>query len=435
MSTYSRRVNLGQLAGAVGVVGFLGALAYTGFVIVNADPFAARRNIEPDWDRLGIHVDQARLTIYQGGEMRASASVQTMELSRDRSRLLMAHIDDGTFVTESGETYLFTTAAAEYDYNTRVLASETQTRLQGEDIDLLVPAFRYSDINEFLEVTGAVTGIFFGGEVRAEDLRMNFREDWVITGPIEWDGDAEIQEGERRRWTFTSASSRSSGNQEVHFNTFATDGEIIIRADRIERDRETENLVAIGNVRYFDREIAMTCARAEVYRNERRLILEDKVQILVKAEEDTELREIELPAYRPVNPATLGEEWTQNLTEQQEEELRTTDNLRQFPTLITANRVEYWYGEGERRANITGDPRARQDFGDGRWRILWAHSARWDGEAELLDLLSRDNQRDARVRNSLGDDFRAEFVRVSTQEGNDDLEARQVELVGRFAPD
>ena len=47
----------------------------------------------------------------------------------------------------------------------------------------------------------------------------------------------------------------------------------------------------------------------------------------------------------------------------------------------------------------------------------WAHEADYDGEKEFLVLLSDKGQKDARMKNSIGDDAKAVKFQMSTKEG------------------
>jgi hypothetical protein len=51
--------------------------------------------------------------------------------------------------------------------------------------------------------------------------------------------------------------------------------------------------------------------------------------------------------------------------------------------------------------------------------MVWGDNALYDGEGDWLTLKSRPSQKDARLRASTGDDFRAEEFRVSTKENDD----------------
>jgi hypothetical protein len=76
---------------------------------------------------------------------------------------------------------------------------------------------------------------------------------------------------------------------------------------------------------------------------------------------------------------------------------------------------------------ITGTPQARQDLPGGHWRQVWTTKAFYDGEKDLLRLVSGDGKKDTRVMSSLGDDLRATWLLVSTKEDDDSLSGEGVE--------
>lgn len=125
-------------------------------------------------------------------------------------------------------------------------------------------------------------------------------------------------------------------------------------------------------------------------------------------------KEEDIPPFRPLVPDSVkGGEGTFGPTPEEralDKKLREGDNVREFPTVVTADRIEYFYRKGERRATITGNPQARQEFAKTRWRQVWTHTALYDGEAETLRLTSRDGKMETRFKNSIGDDLVAKAV-------------------------
>ena len=102
-----------------------------------------------------------------------------------------------------------------------------------------------------------------------------------------------------------------------------------------------------------------------------------------------------------------------------EDEIRGMKNLRQYPLVVLAPAIEYWYKKGERRAVITGSPQARQDLPDKGWRYVWADNAKYDGEKESLALFSAPTKQDVILKNSLGDELYGVSGVLSTKEDDD----------------
>ncbi|MER3466044.1 MAG: hypothetical protein C4340_02365, partial [Armatimonadota bacterium] len=74
-----------------------------------------------------------------------------------------------------------------------------------------------------------------------------------------------------------------------------------------------------------------------------------------------------LPPAQPVLPPGVQQP-PASQEQGQEERVRRSDNLRDYPILVTAERIEYWYTEGSRRAQVSGSLKARQELAGGGWR-------------------------------------------------------------------
>lgn len=100
--------------------------------------------------------------------------------------------------------------------------------------------------------------------------------------------------------------------------------------------------------------------------------------------------------------------------------------------IIVCDEVEYWYRKGQRHGHIIGYPQGRQDLPQGRWRMVWAASADYDGEKDTLTLYSTPGKNDVRMKNSKGDDLIALTLTVSTKDDADEQEysGRKVQGVG-----
>ncbi|HVL40330.1 MAG TPA: hypothetical protein VM328_13150, partial [Fimbriimonadaceae bacterium] len=195
-------------------------------------------------------------------------------------------------------------------------------------------------------------------------------------------------------------------------------------------------LVAHGPVKYYSAKANIVCNRATIYRRERRAMLTGAVDMLLKPEDQQKLEVVEIPPFKPVVPEDIAKNRPPAPVGQDrslDQEVRDTSTVRRYPVAVTANQIEYWYGRGQRRAIITGQPQARQELPGGRWRYAWAHRATYDGEKEILRMISSDGKKDTRVKTSVGDDIVATWFEMSTKEGEDQWSASGLE--GDVYPD
>jgi hypothetical protein len=213
----------------------------------------------------------------------------------------------------------------------------------------------------------------------------------------------------------------------------ATDGEVLVRSPRIERNLRTDVITAFGPVEYYGLEANATCDRVVVYRNERRAVLTGNVQLLLKPENERRLEPVPLQPFRPPVPDEIAKGrplpppgGRSQQDKELDEALRNPETARRYPVVAYGDRVEYWYAEGQRRAIVTGSPQARQEMPGGRWRHVWAYRAVWNGQKNTILLESQKDRREVRVRNSLGDDLLARWFLASTREGDDSWEAEDI---------
>jgi lipopolysaccharide export system protein LptA len=217
----------------------------------------------------------------------------------------------------------------------------------------------------------------------------------------------------------------------------ATDGEIIVKAPELEHNRKTDVVVVTGGATYYSPEANLFADKVTVYRKEKRAILEGHVRMLVKAEADQDKpAKVEpIPELKRVDPDsfTIAPTELPQTPEQKKaiEDLRSTDTAKQFPTQVIADYVEYFYGKGNRKANIKGNPQARQDFTNGNWRHVWSDHAFYDGEKNLMTLYAENAEKNrARMKNSYGDDLDALWFLLSTKQ--DDEYNKGKDMKGHF---
>ncbi|MFQ3667544.1 MAG: hypothetical protein SNJ74_02045 [Fimbriimonadaceae bacterium] len=456
------------LVWVVGLVTASLALYSYGQWLIQFDPFARLRGVgaNPLGENVVVRLEKVDVRAWLGSRQIGSTMVERIDVRQDRQFFTMTGLRDGLYTGDQGR-FAFEADVATYDAVAKQLRVENGGRVWNEEMDLAVDLAVYEEREQMLSVEGKVRGRLLGGEVEVEGLRFSTRDRSWRTGPILWTGEltniAEFGQtrpapsrpapnrpppsrpgltgpiggptspalpagppplppaGEipRNRWTIRADSSESSVDGINRYeNVFATDGEIIVQAPIAELNRRTDVLVARGGVRYFSAEVNLACREVTVFRRERRAVLVGAVTMLVKPEERQTLEVVEIPPFRPVVPESIAAE--RPPAPEPDDEVRQADSIRRYPASVFAERIEYWYGRGNRRAEITGSPQAYQELGNGRWRRAWTHRATYDGENQTLRLISSEGRKDTRIKTSLGDDLVATWFEISTREGEGD---------------
>lgn len=400
--------------------------------IIRVDPFAAVRDRDLAMDE-GLVLEQVEFTIYDGERLEAAGFVDQISVRRDRSETRLIGVRDTRLYSENRVVQLaapwvrWRNATGDFEG----LEGATVT---GEDFRLSVPGFSFHPRQSLLVAEGGVAGTLLGGEFSAQSVRYLAGPGRLEFGPAAWVGQAELPAGGRRTWTFESRGpSTTQGDITTMRDCTARDAETVIFADLVEWNQRTDVLTATGNVRYFGIDANLLCDRVVVFRREGRAVLTGNVTMLIKPEDSDKPVVEEIRPLRPVvpeqvavrRPATPVDDEQAQLDEQ----VRSDENLRRHPVQITAERIEYWFRRGSRRAIITGSPQARQDLPGMRWRMVWAERAVYDGERERLRLYSREGTKNARLKTSIGDDLRATLWEISTRRGDDFRYAENLEGV------
>jgi hypothetical protein len=311
-----------------------------------------------------------------------------------------------------------------------------KVRLKGPDFDLTSQQLGYDEGRKTLEVPQAVSGTAYGGELTVTSFNYNMEKNTFLAKKGTWKGllPKELQKQapeakSSRRWDIKFEDSfKKEGVPDIVYYTDAraSDGELIILAPKMENNTKTDVLTATGGIRYYSPKANVIADKIVIYRKERRAVLIGNVTMLVKPksqENETAKEEVLLPM-SPVVPESISDTRppapdTDEARKKREEIIRSGKNLREYPLMITANQIEYWYKKGERKAKITGNPQARQELPENGWRYVWSFSALYDGEKELLTLESAKDRADVILKNSLGDELNGAWGQISTKEGDD----------------
>jgi lipopolysaccharide export system protein LptA len=387
--------------------------------ILRASPFAKfGLTGTPVGAEVGVTLSEFRMKAYERGRLAAEAEVDKVEVRRDRSLMELVGVGKGRFYPKDDEPMDFDMGRATYHYFQGRMSSQSGAHVKGEDFDLTSRRFEYDEQLKTLVVRGLVQGKLGGGAVKADDLTIVTSTRELSANNVRWIGqiDELAQEGQRSQWDVTGKTFRQSADGKTNFFTQgrATDGEVIVYADEVAHTKETEVIVAKGNVRYFGVDANLLADEATIYRKERRAVFTGVVRMVVKSEDDTKVAEGEFPTIERVTPESLKTN-PQGATVQQVEVLRDTENVRKFPIKVIADKVEYWYRKGERRAVITGSPFARQDLTEG-WRLGWAPEAFYDGEKETLTM--KGPKHEVKMFLSIGDQYLFDEVTMSTKDGD-----------------
>lgn len=386
---------------------------------------------------VGVLLEDVSFKHYRGMKLTARGKVDRIEVLKNRNVLHMIGVSDGYYRSAKGD-FRFSGDRATIDNVTHTLNVQAGARVWNTDVDLRAPEFTYVQATSLLTAKGKITGKFYDGQLAANNLVYNANEQTYRLGPVAWSGTAEspLQEvtGQTKpsEWRFkTEGIVQLKNGIETWANAEATDGDVIIRAPKITRDTKTDTVTATGKVEYFSLDANLVCDKAVIFRKEKRALLTGNVRMLIKPESEQKLEKVEVPPFRPMVPEEVSKSRPPAPPEDRaaDDEVRNSTSRRKYPVAMLAAKIEYWYKEGSRRAVITGSPQARQDMAGGRWRAIWTTTAYYDGEKELLKLVSAEGKKSTRVKTSLGDDLICTWFEISTKEDDDAWQAMGAEGV------
>lgn len=427
---------------ALGTGGVLGLIYIQAFSKI--DPFSKLRpgGVKAE-DELGIRLGDVHFVEFDGAKKIAEADVDHVFITRDRQQYRMGGVRNGVYTTDSGRQLKFTAPKALWNSTYRLLAANDGVRVWNTDLDLSTQTIRIDGRKQTMYAPGQIKGLFYKGRLQTTNLLYSIKDGSAQYGPSQWNGNLALNlqdDGDKpaaKQWSFknsggnTTTDVSTKGDVHTMSNVEATDGEIIIVADKIVYDKKIDLVTATGNVKYFSPKANMSCEKVVAYRKEKRAILTGNVNMLVKPKDkQTKAAVVEIPPFRPVVPDKIaaGRPDAPPVKDKQgggpDEELQDPKTIRSYPITINAAQIEYWYGKGKKHAIITGSPQARQELPGGRWRYLWAFQGFYDGEAETLRMASHPGAQETHYKASNGDDTVAEEVTVSTKEDVDDFQAK-----------
>ncbi len=406
--------------------------------VTKADPMKRLRTRALSGEDTGVTLKDFDWKAYDGEKLIAVAHVLEANVTKSRDTITLAKVTCGSYFEDNKPSFQFECDSATFLNDSNILAGRGRTTLSNDQMQLVSTEFKYDPKLRSLIIPQPVTGKLQGGDLKASNLSYNTENRSFRVGMIKWEGKLAQDEG-KKRWRFETLDPNQSttirGPKSVFGKLRATDGEIIILADSAEYNRDTDILDAKGHVQYFGSDANLVCDRAVVYRKEKRALLTGNVDMLIKPSGSEKPDEVIIPPVVPVVPEQILKTRPKppdpdKPQDTQEKQVRNGENIRDYPISLTAKSIEYWYGKGNKHAQINGSPQARQELGLGVWRMVWADSAFYDGEKDTLSLKSHSENSSVRLLNSVGDDLHAKAVIVSTKKGEDMLDA--VGLSGDF---
>jgi len=436
------------------VILILATLAVAGLTVwlwplIARDPFSNFKQPDKMAD-IGIQLENVQMKHYAGNKLMGVAQIDKINVRQDRQFMDFVGVHDGHVSTPKGDV-AFTADEATFNVLTHQLNVIAGAHVTNKDMAVSTAAFMYDENTSTMSMPGEVSGKLYEGNFQANGLTYNSKDDSYEIREVNWVGIppksalAEFggqDEQVSKPWKIHGHAKSYATNDKEHpgmdvwTDASATDGDVLVKAPHLERDRHTDVLTATGKVYYFGEKANMVCEKAVIYRKEKRSVLSGNVHMLVKPKDQQKLVEEELPPFAPpsssISPPTTTEPQQQK---DLDDELRSSKTARKYPTHVKADQIEYWYAKGNRHAVITGHPEAYQELAGDRWRRIVTHEGLYDGEKDELTMKSSEGKNDTRMVDKLGDDFTAKWIKVGTQEDEDAQHWEAEEVSGTFYPE
>ena len=406
------------------------------------DPFQVYHEGKDPLDpKVQIQFDNVSMRHYRGMDLVAKTNADQVALWTDQQTVELTGVHDGVYRSKNA-SYSFGAKKAFYLATIKRLRVEDQAHVVSKDFDLTAKTLEFDGNQEVFDIKSGVKGKLRGGNVKAEYVRFNVKYGSYIAtniayvGKLDFDPSLQDSSQDRTEWRISGSkmSKPSKSDVKTFTNGRATDGDVIVLADKIEHNEKTDIVTATGKVKYFSGKANLLADKVVIYRKEKRAVLTGNVQMLIKPKKDADLppKEEEIPPFNPVVPdqvkAGRPEAPKPDIEAQkkQDEIIRSGKNAREYPMAISCAKIDYIYEKGRRKAIIEGNPQAHQELPENAWRHIWTKSAVYDGEAESLLLESSPGKMDTRMKNSIGDDFVTTMVTVSTKEEDDSMSTGEI---------
>jgi len=423
---------------------FAGTLVVAGLAtmgtqrLIRMDPFGGVSRSNRDAERLAFSLENVTITHYRGAKLITRANVDRIDVLKDQQNYYLKGVHNGLYRGEEGQVK-FDGATAEWNTARRRLEVTSGAHVVNADFDLKVPKFQFDSFRSRLTVPGETTGKLGGGDIEAVGFAYNTKTKQWHTGKTSWTGPVSLLQDEpkakRDLWQVTGDDGTGNGSTVRYKNGVAKNDDQIVTAQDVLQDRKAKTITVTGKVFYYSPKANMTCDKAVIYTEEKRVVLTGNVNMIIKPKGVDEKPKVEeIPPFRPMVPDAVSDARPAAPPPgENEDPIRQKDTMRKYPASVLAGKIEYFYKKGTRHAIITESPQAYQTLPSDRWRRVWTHDAFYDAEAETLKMNSTPGKKDTRMRNSIGDDALVNWMLVSTKEDDDNWSAAGIE--GKFYND
>lgn len=422
-----RIVGFGALGIVLGAVGYFSLRSFARF-----DPFAKYKAdySNPLGSGIGAQMRDVKVTVYSKNEKSLSFDAAQVDMRRDQQYFRIAVIRNGQVYDNGSVAAKFQAGVANYDGTQKTIEVSGAPRVKNDDMDLVSDRIKIDREKKSISVEDGVKGRYKNGQLSAQKFSLQYEKKNSVVIGFMWTGPLELMGQEGSKPAQRTVQIRgdkwehfSNPERDIYYDAEAIDQDSILRAKKITYDRKADVITAEGECEYFGPDAILSAPVVTVYRKEKRALCTGAVKIYVKPEKNKGKAASVPPTgdagiVPPAQP-NLPPGLTQPKPDRpQGDQVRSTDNAREYPIVVTCTKVEYFYTKGSKKALISGSPKARQDLGGGAWREVTAPLAIYEEEKELLTLLSEDKGQDVRVTNSTGDDMMGEMIVISTEEGN-----------------
>lgn len=403
--------------------------------LARIDPWSAfeRENyLDPFGPGIGSVMQDVDVSAYDGFSKSASFNVGKVELRRDQQFMRLTNLNHGVLYSNNKPVAQFTAELANYDVKKGFAEASGKSTFSNNDFQLSVTNLTVDRKRELVSAANGVAGKYRGGDLKAASFNFEYGKSHAVLKDASWSGPAEAftqEKGQQRKLDIRVKTMETFTNpdREVYEDAELHEADSIMRAEKMTWDKEKDIVTAEGSVEYYGPDAVMIAPKVVVYRKEKRAVATGDVHMLVKPEEDKGGADKAplIPPALPILPQGLKQPTSTD--QQTEKEVRDPKTGRKYPITITCTKVEYFYAKGKKRAILTGSPHARQELKAGAWREVFAPTAIYEEDKEVLTLKSSEGGRDVRLKNSNGDSFVAETIEVSTVQGQEKLKAFHME--------
>ncbi|HVL38070.1 MAG TPA: LPS export ABC transporter periplasmic protein LptC, partial [Fimbriimonadaceae bacterium] len=229
------------LAGGAGIV--VGVLYAN--ELAKIDPFARMRKQpeSPLGQQIAMRLEDVDLWHYSEGKLVTTANVDRIDVHDSRQEISLFGVKNGAYKGDRGE-FKYDAERAHWNAIAKRLEVSSGVRLRNKDMDLRTAGFTYSQESQVLSAPGQVSGTLNEGKLQASGFLYDMKEDTYRTGPTTWEGSVALFQDagdtQRRPWRFkTDGITKPQGDVTTYENAEATDGEVIVKAPKLEYNRKT----------------------------------------------------------------------------------------------------------------------------------------------------------------------------------------------------